>query len=77
MLLLALSLGHLLSPLSQGQGHEACWVLGGWGRGSPRAQEGQGWGQQRRICTRTYTERNGKRSQAGLGCSFWVYEGVG
>lgn len=47
MLLLTLSLGHLLSPLSQGQGHEACWVLRGWGRGPPRAQEGQGWGQQR------------------------------
>lgn len=39
MFLLVLSLGHLLSPLSQGQGHEACWVLGGWRWGSPRAQK--------------------------------------
>lgn len=40
MLLLALSLGHLLSLLSQGQGHETCWVLGGRRWGPPREQEG-------------------------------------
>lgn len=47
LLLLTLSLSHLLSPLSQGQGHEARWVFGRRGRGPPRTKEGQGWGQQR------------------------------
>jgi hypothetical protein len=75
-LLLALLLGHLLSPLSQGQGHEACWVLGGWGWAPPGRRRVRGGGSNGDSVPGPIQEGMGRGSTGTWG-SLRVCESVG